>query len=203
LRGRLTNPAGAELLAPPLRDLARPRRAELGAECGGEGTDSPELLKREEVPRAPEVPHVGKTAPPADGVRGAEIFGLGVDARAGACGGGGSLAAPPSEPPRYCCRRREDRRWQLGRGPGDRGRAPLFRTLSLTFFSLGFAIFFAAGCLVPSPLLSRRAALRWRPCNCMYLEAAFSFSTPVPVRSGYRVQRGEVDAMSSVSWRKL
>jgi hypothetical protein len=86
---------------------------------------------------------------------------------------------------------------------GDRGRAPLFRTLSLTFFSLGFAIFFAAGCLVPSPLLSRRAALRWRPCNCMYLEAAFSFTTPVPVRSGYRVQRGEVDAMSSVSWRKL
>jgi hypothetical protein len=172
LRGRLTNPAGAELLAPPLRDLARPRRAELGAECGGEGTDSPELLKREEVPRAPEVPHVGKTAPPADGVRGAEIFGLGVDAGAGACGGGGSLAAPPSEPPRYCCRRRGDRRWQLGRGSGA-GSA----------FSHSFSHLLLAGLrdlfrrrllgAVATPLSPRRAALAtvqlYVPGGCVFL----------------------------------
>lgn len=125
----------------------------------GQGVrDSPELLDGEAIPRAPEEPHAGESAPGgvvgagAGDERGREVGGAGAGARSG-----GSLTTVRG-PPR-CRRRRGDAshpRRRMISGRGDRRAGGLAFCLFLASF---FILFFSRLLVLFSSLLGSAFAL--------------------------------------------
>jgi hypothetical protein len=158
----------------------------------GQGVrDSPELLDGEAIPRAPEEPHAGESAPGgvvgagAGDERGREVGGAGAGARSG-----GSLTTVRG-PPR-CRRRRGDAshpRRRMISGRGDRRAGGLA-------FCLFFGFFFYFIFLSPpsSPLL---LAVGFRICAILFgawLVARSAVASPAALATG--------GATASRQWRQ-